>query len=146
MSIETTKKIASRVFGCGESRVKIVDAAKAKEALTADDVRELARTGAIKIAKIKGTGRGKAKLAQSRKEAGRGRGQGSRKGTKYSKTSEKTRWLKKIRSQRVVLKGAASNIKPGSFRKVYRMVKGNAFKSKKQLRQYLEEKQLFKQG
>jgi len=144
MSIETTKKIAARVFRCGETRVKIADVSKAKEALTADDVRGLVKTGAVIILPVKGVGRGKAKRAQSRKEAGRGRGPGSKKGAKFSRTPAKTRWIRKVRSQRKVLKAVSPLLAPGSFRKVYRMVKGNVFRSKKHLYQYLEENQLLK--
>ena len=142
MSLETTKKIASRVFDCGVTRVKIVKGDEAKDALTADDVRELVKTGAVMIVPVKGVGRGKARRKQSRKAAGRRRGEGSRKGAAYSRTSAKSLWMRKVRAQRKVLKMIKSSIKSGSYRKVYRMIKGNLFRSKKQLTQYLEENNL----
>ena len=61
MTLKSVKKIAARVLNCGQTRIKIVDEEKAREALTADNVRELIKTGGIKQKPVKGTGRAKAR-------------------------------------------------------------------------------------
>lgn len=133
MSVKTTKRLVSRISGAGESRVVIRDQKAAKEALTADDVRELMRTGVIEIRPEKPVSRSKARLKQSRKESGRRRGSGSRKGSQFSKTPQKTRWIAKVRSQRKVLSNLKPRLSEGAYRELYSQVKGNLFRSKKQL-------------
>jgi large subunit ribosomal protein L19e len=133
VSIKTTKRLASRITGAGESRICIYDAKAAKEALTADDVRELLRNGAISVRPVKGTGRAKARFKQSRKEAGRRRGEGSRRGSEFAKTPPKKRWAQKVRSQRRLLSNLKPRLSKGAYRELYSQVKGNLFKSKKAL-------------
>ncbi|MFA6048953.1 MAG: 50S ribosomal protein L19e [Candidatus Micrarchaeia archaeon] len=139
MSLETAKRLACRILGCGESRVRVYDAKKASEALTAEDVRGLIMEGVIACVAKKGVGRGKSIFKQSRKESGRRRGQGSNKGEKFSKETRKQRWMKKVRAQRKILSAAKARLPEGEHRKIYSMVKGNYFKSKKQLSAHIAE-------
>jgi large subunit ribosomal protein L19e len=133
MSIETTKRVVSRFSKVGESRVAIRDYKAAKEALTADDMRELIRTGAIEIRPQKGVGRAKATAKQARKEAGRRRGSGSRKGSQFAKTTRKDRWVRKVRAQRKVLTNIKARLADGAYRELYSQVKGGMFRDKKHL-------------
>ena len=142
MSLQTTKRVAARIMKCGTSRVKIVDQKKAEEALTHDDVVSLISQGFISERPKKGVGRGKAKFKQERKHSGRRRGKGSKKGTPFAAVSRKTRWIKKVRSQRIVLKNMKPKMVEGSYSGVYRMVKGNNFRDKKHLKTYLTENKL----
>ncbi len=139
MSLETAKRLASRILKCGETRVRVLDAKKASDALTADDVRSLINQGAIGcIAKI-GVGRGKSKFKQSRKLAGRRRGTGSTKGKKFALEDRKERWMKKIRAQRKMLSHSKKSLEDGAYKKAYSMSKGGYFKDKKHLAAYLAE-------
>ena len=97
MSLQTIKRIAARVLKCGKSRIKIVDEEKAGEALTADDVRDLAKSGAIKVKPETGTGRAKARKKDAKKRKRRRRGVGSVKG---SKGDSKKQWMQRVRAQR----------------------------------------------
>jgi len=133
MSIETTKRVVSRFAKVGESRIVIRDFKAAKDALTADDMRELVKTGAIEIIPAKGIGRAKAKIKQKRKEAGRRRGSGSRKGSQFAKTTRKDRWVTKVRAQRKVLLNLRSRLAEGAYRELYSQIKGNLFRDKKHL-------------
>ena len=139
MSIATVRRICSRVYSVGETRVKILDAKRAAEALTADDVRLLVKEKVILITSEKGPSRAAARYKQSRLGKGRRRGRGSKKGTSMS---DKDKWISKIRSQRKLLHSLKSKFKKGEFRKVYKMVKGNAFKNKHVLSTYLKENNL----
>jgi large subunit ribosomal protein L19e len=133
MSIKTTKRVVSRFCKVGESRVAIRDYKAAREALTADDMRELVRTGAIEILPAKGIGRAKARRKQQRKEAGRRRGSGSRKGSQFSKSTRKDRWVRKVRAQRKALSNVKPRLAGGAYRELYSQVKGGLFRDKKHL-------------
>src|SRR3989338_4581713 len=137
MSLSTVKRITSRIYDCGQTRVRIMDAKKAEEALSADDVRELVKSGGILILPVKGVGRGKSKKNDASKHAGRGRGVGSKKGTPNATVTRKRRWIIKVRALRKYLRSMRHLLDSKSYLKAYRMVKGNAFATKKQLRAFL---------
>lgn len=144
MSLDTARRVASRLLKCGASRVKILDAKKAEEALTSEDILSLVKQGLIFKVPVKGVGRGKAKFKQARVGAGRRRGRGSQKGSKHSLMPRKERWTAKVRSQRLLLKKARPLLVEGSYARVYRMVKGNNFRNKKHLKSFLEENKMLK--
>ncbi|MFQ5406552.1 MAG: 50S ribosomal protein L19e [Candidatus Micrarchaeia archaeon] len=139
MSIEMTRRLASRILKCGQSRVSIKDANKAKGALTSQDVRGQIKEGLIIKKPEKGTGRGKARTKQSRKRAGRRRGEGSRKGSPNSRQDKKTRWMKKVRAQRKTLKKEKASISTSSYREFYSKIKGNYYRTKKHLQTAITE-------
>ncbi|MBI4406727.1 50S ribosomal protein L19e, partial [Candidatus Micrarchaeota archaeon] len=121
------------------SRLKITDQKKAGQALTADDVRQLVKDGVLVILPLKRPSRAAARWKHSRVRSGRRRGRGSKKGTGLS---AKRKWIEKIRSQRKLLLRYKAKLKPGAFRKLYRMVKGNAFRNKHALVAYMNENHL----
>jgi len=141
MSLQTIKRVAARVLKCGKSRIKIVDEEKAGEALTADDVRDLAKSGAIKVKPETGTGRAKARKKDAKKRKRRRRGVGSVKG---SKGDSKKQWMQRVRAQRALLAKLKPLLKEGEYAKLYRRVKGNNFKSKKALLAFVHENKLLK--
>lgn len=138
MTLKSLKRIASRVFGAGESRIRIVDAEAAKDALTADDVRGLVKSGAISIVQKKGVGRGKAKRKAARKQSGRRRGEGSKKGS--ASRDSKRDWMNSVRSQRKLLASLKGNLESEDHRMLYRRIKGGNFKSKRALLAFMKEK------
>ena len=142
MSLQTVKRLASRIFGTGQSQVRIVDVEKSLNALTADDVRGLEKAGAIKILSRISVGRGKAKIRHAKKLLGRGTGQGSRKGTGNAKLTLKRRWTARIRAQRKLLASMHPSLVQGAYQQVYRMIKGGFFRDKKQLLSFVEERKL----
>ncbi|HIH19695.1 TPA: 50S ribosomal protein L19e [Candidatus Micrarchaeota archaeon] len=146
MGLETVRRLAGSILKAGESRVKFVDAVRAKEALTRDDVRSLIQEGVIVVEQKKGIGRAKARFKQSRTHAGRRRGPGSTKGAKYAVVSRKTRWVLKVRSQRNLLKLLKPSLNDGEFRRLYKMVKGNFFRSKRHLITFAKENNLISGG
>lgn len=139
MAVHTVRRIASRLLAVGESRIKILDQEKAFKAITSDDVRDLVRQGALVVLPKKTNSRGKARFKQSRKVRGRRRGQGSTRGAYYAVHDRKTRWIQQVRSQRAFLSSVKSKLKPGAYAELYRKVKGNAFRSKKILKQHMDE-------
>lgn len=143
MTLETIKRITSRIYKTGTSRVKILDVKAAKEALTSEDVRSLVKNKKIIIVQKIGVSRRNARKKHAAKKKGRSRGPGSLKGSKYSRQSAKERWIEKIRSQRKTLHKLKPLLKENQYRKLYYMIKGNAFKSTKQLQNYMQENKLF---
>lgn len=146
MSLKTVRRLVARIAGCGESRVKIVDAAKAAPALTADDVRDLLEQKAVVIVAKRGVGRGKARGRAELRRKGRKRRAGSIKGTPNALLPRKRRWIRLVRSQRRALKHLRLSLAQGSYKKLYRMVKGRAFPDKRRLLEYVKNKGLTKQG
>jgi len=144
MSLKTIRRLAADVLKVGETHVKILDVKRAGDALTRDDVRTLIKESAIVATQKKGVGRAKASWKQGRKKLGRRVGLGSRKGSALAKVSRKKRWMVKVRSLRRVLSVLRNGLKKGAYRKVYLMVKGGQFRSKKQLREFVREQKLLK--
>ena len=131
------RRTAARVLGCGESRIFILDAKRASEALTADDVRALIKQGVVVKRASVSPGRSKAERRQARKLKGRGRGPGARRGSMYARHTSKERWMSIVRKQRSLLNHFKPLLPEGVYRKVYRMVKGSAFRSAAHLQVYL---------
>jgi len=142
LSLKTVKRLASRLLRVGESHVKILDAKRASEALTRDDVRSLISEGVIVSEQKTGVGRAKARFKHSRLHAGRRRGVGSRKGGR--KARGKKKWVSVTRGLRRVLLSLKPLLKKGYYRNAYLKIKGGYFKSKAQLIQYLRDNKAFK--
>ncbi len=140
MAVHTIKRLASRLLSAGESRIRITDLTKVRDALTADDVRELIAQGIITVLPKKGVGRGKARKSALATRQGRGRGSGSHKGkASAAGLTDKERWMQQVRAQRKTLKAYQSQMHSSDYRTAYRMVKGNAFRTRKQLIAYLQQ-------
>ncbi len=133
MELGKVKELAARTYDVGISRIRIVDPDKAKDAITREDIRRLVKTGAIVILQKRGTSRARARILEQKRKKGRRRGPGSRKGKKTARKPKKEAWMEKVRALRRVLK----QIRPENYRKLYRMIKGGYFKSKKHLLSYI---------
>lgn len=123
------RRIAARMLKCGASRIWMAPDAKLSAAITRADVRRLIKKGAISKLPEAGTG-----------PAGKRRYQraGSRKGAGSARQGRKDAWFKVIRPQRKLLAELKPRLAPLAYRKVYRMVKGGAFRSRAHLQTYLE--------
>ena len=142
MSLQTVKRVASRLFKAGESRVRILDAKRASEALTADDVRTLIKEGVVTRTPSGAPGRGKARLRNKRRQEGRGRGPGSRRGTPSASFDKKKQWMRRVRALRKLLNKVKPQLKAGAYSRLYSMVKGGSVRDKKQLLEFLKTKSL----
>ena len=133
------RKLASKILKCGENRIWIDPKnEKVKQAITRSDVRRFIKEGIIKKK------REKKKKKQVKKKQQK---TGSRKGTWKARLGKKTRWLKVVRPQRKLLRELKTEkkIDATSYRKTYRLIKGNQFRSKAHLLTYLKEKGLMKE-
>lgn len=142
------KRIASEILKCGESRVWIAQDPKVGKAITRSDVRNLIKEGMIKKLPAKKAKRLDTRKNLLQKKKRRRKGPGSRKGTLAARIGKKETWLKIVRPQRKVLRELRKKkeIQEGSYRKLYKMVKGGVFRSKSHLLLYLQEKGLVKKA
>jgi len=130
------KKIAAKILKCGENRVWLDPTnVKIKTAITRNDIRRFIKEGFIK----KFPEKRKVKLKEKRQQR-----TGSIKGSIGARESKKTNWLKVVRPQRKILKELKSKNKLSlhAYRAVYKLIKGNFFRSKTHLMTYLKEKKL----
>lgn len=149
-NIRSVKRMAADLLKCGVTKVWIdpEKVEEAKKAITKEDVRRLIKTGIIKKIKEKNGKNPEAKKKMLQKKKGRRRGPGSRKGAKGARQGEKTEWLKKVRAQRRLIRILRDKgvIEKSVYRKVYRLIKGGMFRSKKHLLVYLKENEFLKEG
>lgn len=132
------KKLAAKILKCGVSRVWIDPKnEKVKQAITRQDIRGFIADGIIKKLSVKKIAKNLPKRQQK---------MGSRKGAKGARIGKKTLWFKIIRPQRKMLKELKlkNEIDVNAYRKIYKMIKGNAFRSKHHLETYLKEKGILK--
>ncbi|MEM4222000.1 MAG: 50S ribosomal protein L19e [archaeon] len=139
MELNKVKMLASKITKAGISRIAILDPQKAMQAITKDDVRELLKTNAIKVKRVKGVSRGRARKRHEQRKKGRRSGHGVRKGTKRARLEKKKRHMIKVRALRKTLKELKPTLKKGLYRKLYLQIKGGFFRSKKHLIETIKE-------
>ncbi len=148
MELSTQRRLASDILGVGINRVW-VDPARATDvsaAISREDVRRLIRQGAIKAKPELGISRGRFRRRAAKRKRGRRRGVGSRKGTRKARQPKKARWIRTVRPLRARLRELKreGTINPHEYRRLYRMVKGGAFKSRAHLETHLRARGLLK--
>jgi large subunit ribosomal protein L19e len=136
------KRMAAKLLKCGLSRVRMTDSKEVREALTREDIRQLIKKGLIWAVQKKGTSRAFARYRLRQKKLGRRKGTGSRKGTRMD-----SNWVAKVRSLRALISQfkKEGKIDTNDYRKVYLMIKGGLFRSKKHLIAWLKEKQMLRE-
>lgn len=146
MNLRSQRRIAAEILDIGENRVwidpeRLIDVSMA---ITRDDIRSYIKEGAIRARYKKGVSRTRARITHKKKTQGRKKGDGSRKGKKYSVVSKKRRHIQKIRPIRRHLKKlrAMRVITPSIYRRLYRLVDGNMFRSVAHVNKYIEDKKL----
>jgi len=133
------KKLASKILKCGIEKIWIDPKnEKVKQAITRKDIRRFIKEGVIKKIPDKKT---KREIKKRQQKTGR------RKGAKGARIGKKTEWLRVVRPQRRLLKELKEKgqLKPRAYRKIYKMIKGNAFRSKSHLTSYLKDKELLEE-
>ncbi len=142
MELNQVKKLASKVLGIGKSRIKIKDREKSGQAMTRDDVRSLIKQGKIIVKAKFGVSRVRARKIRIQKKKGLRKGLGTRKGKKKARTPRKELWMRRVRALRIKLKTLKPELKPGTYRQLYNMIKGGYFRDKGHLTLYIKEHEL----
>mgnify|MGYP002517915456 FL=1 len=148
MNLTTQKRLAASILKVGLNRVWI-DPERIEEvsmAITRDGVKQLINDGAIKAKPQKGISSYRSKKIKEQKKKGKRKGRGSIKGAKNARTPKKQVWMKTIRALRTDLKDMrdAGEIDPTTYRKLYKMAKGGAFRSKSYMKNYARDHELLK--
>ncbi|MBI4173344.1 MAG: 50S ribosomal protein L19e [Candidatus Aenigmarchaeota archaeon] len=141
MQLTMQKRVAARLLKVGLSRVRVVQDKQVDEALTREDIRQLIGKGLIYAVQKKGTSRADANVRLRQKKKGLRKGIGSRKGRKGARTKTKRVWIRQVRGMRSLLASLRDDkmIEKADYKKIYYMVKGNAFRNKAHLLFYLKE-------
>lgn len=142
MNLKNQRKLAAKVLGIGVDRVWI-DPNRMEEvasAITRREIEGLIKSGVIRAKPVKGVSRGRARIRHMKRRKGRRRGPGSREGAAGARTPRKERWVQTIRALRKLLKELRDRkaITTKTYRRLYRLAKGGAFKSKRQLLEYVK--------
>ena len=146
--LKTQRSIAADILGVGVNRIYIdPDAADdVQMALTRRDIRALIHSGAIRVRKIQGISRVRARELHIKRIQGQRRGQGSRKGRKSARTDLRREWINRIRKQRAYLKVLRDKnyIDKATYRILYLRAKGGMFRSANYLRMYIQDNRMSK--
>ena len=144
MEQRKAKELAATLMKVGVGKIYIdpKNIAKISEAMTKDDIRGLIADRLIKKKQTNAQSKGRSRKLKESKQKGRRRGKGTRKGTKKRRTEKKATWINKVRAQRRTLKEMKIEnpdaVKAKGYGDIYRKIKGNYFKGKKYLREYIK--------
>ncbi|NPA63077.1 MAG: 50S ribosomal protein L19e [Methanococci archaeon] len=148
MDVSVQRRMASELLKCGIERVWIdpEQLDRVKMAMSKDDIRVLIKEGVIKKKQKKGISSARVKKLKEQRKKGRRRGPGSRRGAAGARTPPKEKWMSTIRALRKTLKQLRDEgkIDRTVYRKLYRMAKGGAFRSRGHLFLYMKEHELLK--
>lgn len=147
MELKVQKRLAAHVLKCSEKNVWFDDSMldEIKEAITKADIRSLVNRGVIQLKVKQHHSRGRSRLISIQKRKGRRRGHGSRKGKAGARSPAKLDWMNRIRTQRdflSVLK-EKSLVSKQDYRMLYNKCKGGFFRSRRHLKIFIEEHNLF---
>ncbi|AFH42492.1 50S ribosomal protein L19e [Fervidicoccus fontis] len=139
------KRLASKILGIGESRVRIYiksddDREDLENAITAEDIKKLIKRGVITEEPEKSNSRGRWRELKEKRSKGQRRGPGKRKGVASARIDPKRRWISSIRKMRRYLKYLRDKkiITTQQYRRYYKLAKGGAFSSLSVLRMHIE--------
>ena len=148
MNLTTQKRLAASILKVGVNKVWIdpEQIEVVSRAITREGVKQLIDQKAIKAKPQKGISSYRSKKLAEQKKKGRRKGRGSIKGAKYARTPKKQAWMTTIRALRKDLKTMrdAEEIDVTTYRKLYRMAKGGAFRSKSYMKTYARDHDLIK--
>ena len=141
--LSAQRRLAADVLDAGKNRIwfdpdRQEDLA---EAITREDIRELADEGAIRVDEPSGNSRGRAKERQEKRAYGHQTGPGTRKGKAGARQNEKKDWQSRIRAQRKQLRELrdSGEISRSQYRDLYDRASGGEFDSVADLERYIDE-------
>ena len=148
MNLTTQKRLAASILKVGVNRVWIdpEEIEEVSRAMTRDGIKQLIDQGIIKARPKTGISSYRSKKIKEQKKKGKRKGRGSIKGAKKARTPKKKAWMTTIRALRKDLKEMRDEevIDATTYRKLYKMAKGGAFRSKSYMRNYARDHDLIK--
>ncbi|MDI9437365.1 MAG: 50S ribosomal protein L19e [Euryarchaeota archaeon] len=148
MNLTTQKRLAAEILKVGVNRVWIDpdQSEEVSQAITREGVKKLIADGTIKARPKKGISSYRSKKIAQQKSKGKRKGRGSIKGAKGARNPKKKAWMTTIRALRTDLKDMRDNreINRTTYRKLYKMAKGGAFRSKSYMKTYARDHDLLR--
>jgi len=142
LNLRSQRRLASEIFGSGRGRVRI-DPDRLEDvdmAITREEIRRLIHEGAIQLVQKKGVSRGRSRAVRMQRRKGRRKGAGTRRGRAGARSPKKMLWVRRVRALRRRLRELRDRkeLPVHTYRRLYLMVKGGAFRSVSHIEHYLE--------
>ncbi|MFH1638266.1 MAG: 50S ribosomal protein L19e [Candidatus Woesearchaeota archaeon] len=148
MQLKSQRRIAAELLKVGENKIWFSPERleEIKKSITKADIRHLINELAIQAKPSKGVSRFRARKLKIQKSKGRRKGSGSRKGKRGARITKKQEWMSKVRVQRLFIKELKGKdlIGRNIYHGIYLKVKGGFFRSRRHIKLYLSEHNLFK--
>lgn len=149
VNLRAKKRLVSRVTGAGVHRIYFdpEHLQDISDAITRSDMRSLVTAGKIRLKKIVGTSRGRARRKRLQRSK-RGTKAGSKHGRSGARIGRKQVYVKKVRALRHLLKVAKdrAEITNPEFWELYKRVGGNTVRNKAHLRLLMDEAKAARPG